>query len=362
MLPASPAEVTLARREAVRADRWRSLSWLRDNSTRLSGRWCMSALGQNVAISVTGTGVSHLRGVRRCASVWACPACSPVIRERRAREIDAILGAALAAGHAVMFVTATVSHHHGDDLAHLLDGLQAAWSETFRNHRKGIKAAGYIGMIRTVEVTHGRNGFHPHVHALVIFDADSERAAAAAAVLGTHYRSALRSRGLYASSARGWDVRPVVSAGDVSSYLAKIEGGWGAALELCRADLKSSGTKPFDLLRLATSGDWSAASLWVRFERATAGRRCIVVSPGLAKRYGVELVSDEVAAEAEMDAPAVLVFSVDRRMWHLLMRRQAVAALLAALEAYARGDGDLSAEWLSVGALGHLIKAPPVAA
>lgn len=363
MLPASPADVKVAKRERVRADRWDSLAWLRDNSVRQSGRWCMSALGRNVSIAVTGTGVSHLRGVRRCASVWACPACSPVIRERRAAEIDAIVGAALAAGDHVMFVTATVQHSHRDDLATLLDQLQKAWTLTFKPRSRSLRASGYVGMIRTVEVTHGANGWHPHVHALLVFSGCERLDAESTSLLiGTHYRDALASLGMYASARHGFDVRPVVSSGELSSYLAKIEGGWGAGLEIARGDLKSSGTKPFDLLRRAVAGDVCAADLWRTFERSTARRRCIVVSRSLSARYGVELVDDETAAEAEMDAPSVVLFTVQQKMWALLVKRRAVAALLASLERYARGDGDLPAEWLAVGTLSHLCQPPPLAA
>jgi hypothetical protein len=47
---------------------------------------------------------------------------------------------------------------------------------------------GFVGTIRTVEVTYGRNGWHPHVHAVVLnerpLEVDQEAARSAGVVRG----------------------------------------------------------------------------------------------------------------------------------------------------------------------------------
>ena len=278
-----------------RAERFRKLEWLRKRTKRKGGRKCMHPLPEfeTVGVGATSKGAAHVEGVQRCASTWACPVCAPTIGETRAKEIDAAASAWIAAGGRIWFVTATLSHSHGDDLGSLLDMLQGAWSRVWR-WGGGVSPPWYAGMVRAVEVTYGANGWHPHIRAAVFIEPGWDDCAEdirrelvdARHQWGESVHLYGGTTSVTFETSPGWDVSKVNGSADVSglaSYLTKIEGGWGLGLELSRLDLKrgGSGATPAVLLELAVNGDAHCAVLYALYERATNGRRRIVSSPGL---------------------------------------------------------------------------------
>lgn len=335
--------------------RWRyeALEWLRSRSTRTGGRTCMFALGAGVTVGSDGER-SHVGGVGRCGSPWACPVCAPVIGERRATEIDAAVAAWTAGGGRVFFVTATLRHAWGDELGQLLEMLQGAWSRTFR-WGGGDRPDWYGGQVRAVEVTYGGNGWHPHVHAAIFVEAGWDDC------MADIERDLWNMRHDWADSVHlfggstlvdhkrspGWDVREVNvrdkwEGSSFGSYLAKVEGGWGVGLELARLDLKRGnrgGVTPVALLSAAVEGDRRAALLFRIYEAATVGRRRIVASPGLMERCKVEVLDDEQAAEGEVVDDLRVVVSVPAGTWRKLLRAGFVARLLEDVAAFGRGEG-----------------------
>ena len=346
---------------ARRAGRYRQVEWLRSNSERWSARSCLLALGASVSLAGTAEGVVHVGGVKRCGSPWACPVCAPKIGERRAVEIDQAISAWLGMGGRVYFVTATLRHELGDHLSDLLEMLQGAWSRTFR-FGSGVTPPWYGGQARAVEITHGGNGWHPHVHAAVFVEAGWEDQCPEVndhdldggcvhhgsydAVrqelvdLGADWAESVRLFGGYSAVAGGgpgWDVREVHEAGALSNYLTKVDGGWGAGLELARLDLKrGKGRTPFALLAQAIADTGGARALFRIYERATAGRNRIVISRGLMRRCAVELVSDDEAAVGEAPVDPVAVVSLSSSDWRGLLRAGFAADLV-------RDVGDLAA-------------------
>jgi hypothetical protein len=67
-------------------------------------------------------------------------------------------------------LTLTVAHEYGDQLKRMRKGLSHAWRLLWQG--KAAKAIrerlGIAHYIRAVEVTHGRNGWHPHLHILLL--------------------------------------------------------------------------------------------------------------------------------------------------------------------------------------------------
>lgn len=333
-----------------------------------------------VTVGATATGQIGIQGVKRCASPWACPCCAPAIGERRALELDAAMAEWMRQGGSLLFLTATLSHELGDDLGSLLEALQRAWSRTWRfespRFGTGKKTMGmlmnsdrlrpswYGGQARAVEVTHGKAGWHPHVHAAIFVEAGSDPAEVevdlsrlsdrwAASVAGTGYSTRVtpvRDRVTGELVVPGWDVRPITDAGATANYLTKVQGGWGAGLELARLDLKTaraqSSLKPFDLLTRAIAGEVQAERLWWTYERATQGRRRIVVSPGLMGRCKVEVLEDEEILERGiLDGPTVVEARVPARHWRALWKRGEAADLVAAVAAAGRGEPLTDAVW-----------------
>ncbi len=303
-----------------------------------SSRLCWTTSGA-VSIDVGRSLVAHVSGVHRCGSPWACPVCAPVIRQRRAGEIDQALSLHLAAGGGAEFVTLTARHHRADSLSSRLDVVAEALKLTLSGSpwARRRSALGFLGAIRTTEVTWGEaNGWHPHCHALFLFDrplSKAERVDLEEWLFG-RWGGVCKRKGLGSiTRANGVDVRAVHGAGELGDYLTKVEGGWSAGAELSRTDLKTHA--PIALLReLVATGDRIWLGRWLEYERATFDKRAIRWTPGLRGRLlGVEAEASntELAASEGADL-ALLRAIVGRDVWHGHLRDGTTGELLTELE------------------------------
>jgi hypothetical protein len=326
----------------------------------------MHGLGGPIEVGCTAAGVVHVGNVSRCGSPWACPVCEPTIAERRASEIDQAAAEWVQRGGSVWFVTATLRHELGDELGELLELVQSAWSATWRFKERPWW---YGGMVRAVEVTHGGNGWHPHMHAAVFvgelrpgpnphgpagwvagldpaatlrrlhrmrwaWEHEVERRGGTTSVRGGLVDEAGLVRRI------GWDVVPCTFADGatqtIGGYLAKVHEGWGLGLEIARAGMKRGrrkGQTPAQLLAAAVEGDQAAARLFEVYERATAGRRRIVASRGLYRALAVRELSDDEAANAAPDDAPVAELRIPSSAWFRLLRCGEAAAVLDDLAA-----------------------------
>lgn len=103
--------------------------------------------------------------------------CSARIRsERVARALRAMVRS----GGRWQMVTFTVRHAHGMLLKRLLDGLGTAWAGTRQGGKiQRLWTELVTATIRAIEITHGKHGWHPHIHVLVRTEewSESDRAA-----------------------------------------------------------------------------------------------------------------------------------------------------------------------------------------
>jgi hypothetical protein len=217
-------------------------------------------------------------GLQHCGSPWACPVCASKITERRRVELTAAIASAEARGLQVLLVTYTIRHKRADSLKHSLEGLLKArkallagkWAKCF-NERHGV-----VGRVRALEVTHGRNGWHPHVHELVFVQADVDQRVFLTELQGAWSRR-LQAAGLRDVNEHGVDVR----FADISAaeYVAKFgrERTWGPEHELTKAAAKigKRGNRgPVGLLVDFLSGeDETAGLIWREYAREEAAAR-----------------------------------------------------------------------------------------
>jgi hypothetical protein len=292
--------------------------------------------------------VAHWSGVSTCGSVWACPVCSAKVREGRAAEIEDAVSRHIGAGGGVALVTVTVPHDAGMALVDVWRTVQGAWSATWAG-KAAVRmraAIGFVGTIRTVEVTYGRNGWHPHVHALVLTEAPLDVAQEADLFLFvlTRWRRYVAAQGWPQPSVMvGLDWERVALVGGSTAlgrYLAKVraddEPTWHVGRELARADVKRSriegGLSPFEVAAHAVeTGEAWAVRAWREWEAGSKGRRAIFWSPGLRDRLGLleEATDDDLAAE-EVGGEVVAI--VSGRSFDWLARRGHLIDALALVE------------------------------
>lgn len=303
----------------VEASRHGTLDGLRSR-THLTGlRYCgLRPTGSPTIVRHAGR--AWLSGVLRCGLVHVCPVCSPRIRAERARDVEAALSAHRARGGDVLLLTLTAPHRPGDRLSDLLSALRSAHSALWKGRkvRTHRDALGWHGLIRSWEITAGASGWHPHLHALLLVDrVEDWQAVALRAVLSERWRATVTAAGLDEPDAvAGCDVRRVTADDDatLAGYLLKPGGGFGAAADLARGDLKTPRHARLsigDLARAVADRDDDATRRWREYESATRGLRLVQWSPGLRDRLGLgdelpdaALLDDPPPAWADLDDPA----------------------------------------------------------
>lgn len=335
-------------------------------TTKESVAHCGRAMipGQVARIVVKG-GVASFSGLQQCGNIWQCPTCSAKVRQSRALEIERVATAHLKAGGGLYFPTFTTAHEKYHGLQETFDLVTGAFStlmagpvwsgRTRRTVKKGkvVKTwrengekdtYGIIGYLRSIEVTIGDNGWHPHIHALIFTEKPLSKDAEAALrdAWFSRYEAFIVKQGRKApSKVHGMDWQQVRSAGDVSQYLSKVQDEHGTDrnvhMEIARGDLKQGrrkGRTPFQLLTDAlATGEVQDLAKWYEYEEVTHNRKAITWSNGLRTRYDVEEVSDEELANTEEDMPTETINLSESEIQLLWMH----GARLELLEAAERG-------------------------
>jgi len=283
-----------------------------------------------VGIHVKGES-SWFSGVIRCGSVWVCPICARRVSERRKEEVQGAIDNAIRSGNGVLLVTHTFPHGAGDVLADILPkfGKAQRASKSGRAAKALHANYGFIGEIRTLEVTHGNNGWHPHAHSIWITEKplSQDQQKALRADLYHLWVAACARVGLpEPSDAHGVDVRGARYAGE---YVAK----WGFAMEITgstskRGKKESAGRTPWQLLAEATEGDLTAAELWQEFAHAFFGKRQLFWSRGLraALELPPELTEQELLDLEDEHSEQVVVLS--KKEWQCVRKARAQEEVL----------------------------------
>lgn len=354
----APADEAVERR----SDRYAARHTLWDESSLRRVRSCGRAVTSrdgSVSVKVTtdaaGRRSAGFSGLQSCGSVWACPVCSAKVAAHRNSEISRALaawvggtgtGSRVEVRGRVALATFTMRHRKGQRLKSLWDALAKGWHAVASG--RGWKtdqglyggARGRIPFIRVVEVTEGENGWHVHVHAILLLPAgatDESVQLLGARMLG-RWTDALVSRGLSAPSARrGVDIRmlhgdPSAALGEYFTkavYRASAEVSLGTVTK----DPKHGNRTPFGILAdLVRTGDADDLDTWHEWERASKGRRQIAWSRGLR----AELLPDEAELSdeeaADLDAGGDVETSIDRSLWKVIQARREDYAVLRAFE------------------------------
>ena len=274
---------------------------------------------------------AHYKGLQTCGSVWTCPCCASKIEERRRKEVQTVFDWAASKGLDSSMLTNTFPHGMGDDLKELFAG-QARALKLFRDdrtYRREMKAIGNVGLIRTLEITHGASGWHPHTHEVKFHreELTQEDANWIRHKLVEPWRNACIKAGLLTNETEelafyrhALDMKAGFTAGD---YLQKTdsEKTWTPAHEISKASSKAgrrSGKHPF---ALAVDGVPGFSELLVEYAQATKGKRKLYFSPGLKAKAGVDELTDEQIAQLDEDR-AVRIANVNSA-WSFIQRTDA---------------------------------------
>lgn len=122
---------------------------------------------EGITVSVSTTGSAGFRGIASCNCRSGCEHCGPRLLAR-----DAELVTALVEDHGIeraALLTLTARHHAGVRLRPFRRGLANAFRK-MRAHRQWRDCPELAGaeVVRSLEVTRGENGPHPHLHCILL--------------------------------------------------------------------------------------------------------------------------------------------------------------------------------------------------
>jgi len=286
---------------------------------------------------------AHLAGVQSCKSVWLCPVCAAKISERRREDLALGLSNwltfAVGERRRVLLVTFTLSHDAGDNLSVVFGALKKARRllVSGRSSAAFREQWGITGTIRALELTHGKNGWHPHLHVLMFFNCEVPILPFEAAIKA-RWSECVQSAGRFASWEHGCDVR--FSDSDISAYIAKwgTDPTWTTAHEMTKSVTKrgrQKGRTPTQLLSDYLEGDDDAGRLWLQYGVNLKGERQLVWSKGLRQVLGLEAEKTDEEIADEQPEIAVILASLTMGAWRVVVANDARGELL---EVAATGD------------------------
>lgn len=286
-----------------------------------------------------------------CARLWQCPVCAARISEHRRETIS---GQLAMLPYQPIMITYTIRHTRKQSLPELL-GLITAAKKKFRQGKAWQKIErdyGFMGAIRSLEDTHGRNGWHVHMHELVLLRADlGLRLIDLTHELKERWIATVQKLGGDADYDHGLDVTADVE--NIGDYVAKIgkddfltASTWRIEHEVTKSVVKlgrEGGRTPNQLLHdYRFNSDLQAGMLWKEHAQTFKGRKQLVPS-SFAALLGQEEETNDGILAANQDSDAVLLAYLDWQQWQIILMHEYRGQLL---DVARTGDFDVLSDFL----------------
>jgi len=296
-------------------------------------------------------------GLQTCGQIWKCPVCAAKITERR-RKLwehalnskvitttqyeDGAVAKLISHGWSLAMATFTLEHHFGEELQSVIGRLERAYQLMWSGKwAVKFKASGSIvGTVRAMEVTHGMNGWHPHIHCLFIMEGAGMRYQHASArsdlqerwhrVVGKAGGSNVRSLGCVFTVADIRSIEYIDKMGIETVYRKLDKGQISETTKYPTKKGRGDNVGLFGLLALSAGGGAEAGSLWQQAQVSLKHRKHIATSQGLLRRLGasIELSDNNLAATEIDDYGDELLAILERAEWDVIDRRELRAQLL----------------------------------
>jgi len=247
-----------------------------------------------------------------------------------------------AQGGQVLMPTFTIPHGRQDALVDTLDLIKKALRTmaSWTPYRQLQARLGVVGRIIATEITHGEaNGWHPHFHELWFFDRAGVDLVKLEAELFRMWKKACLKFGLGAPSRKHGVV--VQDGSRAAQYVSKMsDKEWTLADEIAKASSKNgrkASRSAWQLLDCIVDPEATpqhqkrAEALFREYAEATKGRRQLVWSPGLKKRYAIADLDDaELCAQVEEDS--VLIAQIPLDVWRFIRLQRMQVHILNAVQ------------------------------
>jgi Replication protein len=316
-----------------------------NNCLRAPGYQSSGATAAKMQVSSSDAGldaVAVYRSLQVCGSVWHCPICAARVANERSSEIrDAMLLAA-EKGFKAVLVTLTARHNRKTVLKDQLKAMTQAYAAVWRGEsaKRFRDQFGILGMIRTLECTHGKeHGWHPHIHILIFVPNDCDVVA-----FGSAFRmrwECMAAKYDLVMNKHGFDIQD--NTQKVADYIAKWghDPSWGDWDELARWHTKIGRGReenehytPWQLLDFADNGDEAAGVLWREYALTFYRKKQLHWSRGLRKKLGMEkeLTDEEVAQKEQENATTEYEIKLNNDQWNWIKGNDLRVELLELVE------------------------------
>lgn len=292
---------------------------------------------------------AYYQNLVRCKAIWVCPLCANNITMHRRNELVTKLmaneGFAWRTGVGdqievipirkwfVVMVTYTLWHNKHERCSAVVGRLKQAykrmWGGRWAVNTKQVEDI--KGTIRAFEVTHGNNGWHPHIHQLLIFDSkpSQNKIEDLHIDLWIRWEEAVNHVGGF-TSGDAFDVRE----GDetlieyVNKFGVKVSKGikgWGVVSEITRYPVKQArlnGATLWELLARYINGSREAGRLWIEAQEALKGTAQLQASTGLWELLGVDFdrIDDDTASEDDQTPEDMLLATLSIGQWRAIVK------------------------------------------
>lgn len=249
-----------------------------------------------------------------CKTHWACACCASSHNEKMRSWIRAAIFPILPSiRKSSSLITLTVSHKRLEDWGRVVDDLLNAFGIADKNLSRTYKKAGYLGKVRTLEATVGKNGLHPHIHILLVHDLDADMKALKNTV-GCEWKKAVSKFGRVGN----FDFKPHC----VNTYVAKNDTSRAMTLSEKSTTDKNKGRTIWDLLDSAHGGNDEDGRQWIRAQMALGGRVRFHTGD-LPSKLGIPKPSDWIDVErlevvsierAKLPPPVIISYSQQKHI------------------------------------------------
>ena len=277
--------------------------------------------------------------LQTCKSVWVCPICASKITERR--RVELAEGVKNWQGR-ILLLTLTLQHKSNESLETIVTSLSKAYSKKFtfgENYTKIMRDFGIVGNIRTLEVTYGDNGFHPHLHILLFSERNQIDYKALHKRLYEKWEHSLQSIGRYTNQ-KAFNLQ--FSNEAIANYVTKwgeidSNNNWDISHEMTKNPVKvakKGGYTPFALLESSQNGNEIHGKLFQEYAKYMKGKRQLRYSEGLKELLGLLEKSDEEICNEKIEQ-AYLFMILSREQWKQVLGNDIRGELL---QQVANGD------------------------
>jgi hypothetical protein len=256
-------------------------------------------------------------GLQSCGCVHGCVMCSSSIALQREDEVRKACDWAKDK-YVVAMLTITHPHQSFDLLRWQLDCLMGYKNDKgkrirgaiyhFRNS-KAWRNLKLVGDIRKFEATHGKNGWHPHHHIILMIN-PKEVKRISEIDLHEAWENACVKSGLE-PPAIGYGLKLDIAdnPSDIAGYIAKM-GAWDFAKEMTKDQAKQSkkdGSTQWQILRKSMEGCKKSENLFIEYVECTKGVKSLTWSRGLKGLVDIDSSSDKEVAD-DLDAVRAIVY------------------------------------------------------